>query len=177
MKKRSFVSLIAVVLIIAMLPVNAFAAGYDSISRKISGYGVSLSKTSDNPIYTSTASELVNTKSYAVSTSDTVTISRNISFSSGCDTSISGSIGVTDGAVSGKLGTEIKQHYDFSSGFQRTYTKSITVTVPAKSTYKLTATIKGDVVSVYYKHFFAWITTDKGSGTVYVPKYCSWTCK
>lgn len=161
-------------LIITIVPSSAQAASYNDISRKFYGYGVSVSKYSNITITTNTVSQLTNNKSYAVTKTDTVTASRNITFSSGCSSQITASIGVKDGIVTGDLGAAIEAKYDFSSSYTRTYTTSVSATVPAKSTYTVKAQIKGDKVEVYYKYFVAYVTTSKGDGKVYVPKYVNW---
>ena len=176
MMKRFTMVVLTLVFVFAMMPVTAHAASYNSISRKFGGYGVSVSKKADQKLSTDTVSELVNKKKYAVKTSDTCSLSKDITFSASCSSSISASIGATDGVVSGSLGSKIQSSYSFKSNYVRKYTKTISATVPAKTTYKVKATIKGDIVDVYYKYFVVWITTSKGNGKVSVPKYCSWTC-
>ena len=174
--KRFRMIVFVLMFVFAITPITAQAASYDNISRKIGGYGVSVSKKTDQKLSTDTVSELVNRKKYAVKTTDKCSISKDITFSASCSSSISGSIGVTDGVVSGSLGSKIQSSYSFKSNYVRKYTKTISAKVPAKKTYKVKATIKGDVVDVYYKFFVVWITTSKGNGKVSVPKYCSWTC-
>ena len=163
-------------LVVILAPSNFYAAGYDSIGIKVLGYGVSLSKTSNCSISTYIVSELTNEKPYEVSTSDTYTITRNITFSKECSSAISSSISSTTGATSGELGSEISKKYSIGDNYGRTYTKYIAATVPAYTKYNVKATIKGDKLSIYYKYFICGICTSKGSGIVYVPKYASWVC-
>lgn len=180
MKRKIWTALILVVLTLVMLPTSVFAAGgrasYSALKSKFWGYSTSVSVVSNYKISTSTVSELVNKKAYAVKTSDTISVARDITYSYGCSSKISSSISAKDGGVSGSLGAELENSYSFSSNYNRTYTKNIEVTVPAKTTYKLNATIVGDKVSICFKHFIVFIESLQGSGTVYVPRYCSWTC-
>ncbi|MEE0715709.1 MAG: hypothetical protein UCH84_03855 [Eubacterium sp.] len=165
---------IATLLVIVSLSTSVFAASYDNIDRKFSGYGTSTSKKEDQNIGKEfTVGQLVNKGNKAVTVTDTFTAKKEITFSKQCDTSISASIGVTDGAVSGGLGTSMNKSYKFSSKLCYSYTKKITKKVPKKTTYTVKVQAKGDSLKVYYKHFIAWVTVSKGQGTVYIPRYYS----
>ena len=91
--KRLVGMILAITVVIIAVPQNAHAASYDDISRKFSGYGVSMSTKSDVTIgNTWTVTSVINNKSYAVTNQDTFTITKSITFSAGCSSKISESI-------------------------------------------------------------------------------------
>lgn len=165
---------IAITMAFTIMTTTVHAASYDSVKRQFGGYGVSTSTESDQNIGKEfTVGELVNRGKTAVKVTDKFTAKKGITFSSTCASSISASVGVTDGVASTTLGAKISNSYSFESNFVYSYTKSITKKVPAKSKYTIKVQAKGDALKVYYKYFVAWITTSKGQGTIYIPKYYS----
>lgn len=175
-KKKVLKIVLILALVVLIVPSNVYAASYNNIKRQFSGYGVSMTTTSGvrigSPIV---VTKVTNKTNHTITSKDSFSVKKGITFSSGCSSAISSSISSSSGAVNGKLGAKMNASYNFSGHLVTTYKKSINVKVPKKSTYTLTATIMGDKVSIYWKKFNAWITTSKGNGTVYVPRYVVWT--
>ncbi len=172
--RKVWVSLLTLLLIICMMPMSAYAASYSDISTKALGYGTSVTKTANQSIATEIVTKLTNKTSYVTNKTDSYSYCSIITFSTSTSARISESINVTNGTVSGSLGSEISKTYSFSSNYTRTYTNTISVSIPANTTYTLKANVCGDKVTVYYKYFIAGICTSKGNGTVYVPRYVNW---
>lgn len=177
MKRYVKIMVCMAMMVSLLVPTRANAASLDDVPRKMAGYSVVTEKASDVTLAIKVISELVNSTPGEIVTTDTFSTSQSITFASGCSASISGAISADSGVVSGELGATIEAEYSFEENYVRSYTKQITATVPAFTTYKLKAKIKGDWVHVYYKKFAVWITTDSGDGLVCVPKYCSWVCE
>lgn len=191
MKFKKIISLcLVLILSMTMIPIDAIAKG--STTHKSSsgtthggisfgnepknGYVVSIRKTPNVKIFTKTVSELKNKSKRTITTTDKFEVTRSITFSKSCSSQIKSSISATTGSISGLLGIALQNEYNFKSNYIRKYSKGITVKVPPKKTYRVKAIIKGDKVSVSYKHYVKGKLKDKGSGIIYVPMYCSWEC-
>lgn len=190
MKFRKIISLcLVLILSMTMIPIDAIAKG--STTHKSSsgvthgggggsfirtGYVVTIKKTPNVKIFTKTVSELKNKSKRTITTTDKFEVTRSITFSKSCSSQIKSSISAATGSISGLLGIALQNEYNFKSNYIRKYSKGITVKVPPKKTYRVKAIIKGDKVSVSYKHYVKGKLKDKGSGIIYVPMYCSWEC-
>lgn len=178
MKKKRLslgVALIFMVLMLSAIPTFAWytaaAVGYNKVPTAFWGYRCAIGVQSNYPIETKVIGGYTNNGKKNATYTKNVTMTKDISVGYGSNKKITGSIGLTSGAVSGQLGAEISKSYNFSKRYVRSESDTLTFTVKPKKTVKVKCTCYGDKVMIYYKYFKWWKSTECGCATIYIPRW------
>ena len=170
MKKRLLSVLLLAVLL--MTGIQSALAGYDDIAPVVGGWNMSTSKSSDVKLGSKTVGGCSNLQNAIPAFYQfTSTFTHTITFGGELKTELSNEISATTGVAEGKFGTKITATFNISENYVRSYQELFSQTVPKFSELTLYSDKYGTKVTLYAKHFVAWVETYRGSGTVSTPEY------